>query len=109
MTNQEALVAAVALPANEAEIQKAMIDAEINPATNYSKANQLLIDNAAIEVLQGMKSTKSVQEGGYSLTLDLNAINERILYLAKRCNRLDLLPVVERVKQPTIRNATHLW
>jgi hypothetical protein len=109
MTNREALTAAVALPVNGQEIDKALTDAEINPAMPYVKASQLLIDNAAIEVLQGQKSTKSIQQGGFTITLDLAAINERIQYLAKRCNREDLLPTVAETAKPTIRNISHLW
>lgn len=106
MTKAQALAAAVALPVEALQLEKALLDADITGSETYAKTSQTLIDRAAIELLQGLKSTKNVQEGGYSLTLDLNAINERIEYLAGRAGLTHLL-IVE--KRPTVQDASHLW
>ncbi len=109
MTTKEALVAAVLLPVDSKLIDKALIDADINPLTPYTKSLQLNINEAAIEVLLAASSTKSIQQGGFTFTTDLAAINARIQQLARLTGRTDLLPAVVETPKPTIRNVSHLW
>ena len=89
---------------NENAITKAMIDLAIDGDVAYSSLNAKDIAKAAIKVLRSMLSTKSVQEGGFQITLQ---VEKRILDLQEE---YDLVPVIETPVTyiPKVR-ARFLW
>lgn len=93
MTNKEALKAAVSLPCEDIMLDKALIDHDLNAGQDYTKANKATINQAAMQVLQGLKSTKSVTVGDFAYTVDANAVSERLL---------ELSGVYIETKKPTI-------
>ena len=86
MTNKEALVAVLRITVPDASLEKAMIDREVTGTNTYTKENEKNIDLCAVDVLHGLLSEPDVSEGGYSIRFDRNAVQQRLLLLAKKHN-----------------------
>ncbi len=81
MTNSEALAAVVQIeqiPANAYE--KALVDAGLTGSSTYSSVNEKLVNTAAIAILSGLLYT-SISEGGYSISFDSQAVQNKIASL----------------------------
>lgn len=91
MTNKEALLAVIrfSIPDNSAE--KALVDNDVDGTANYSKDAEKSIDLCAVDALQGLLSEPDVSEGGYSVKYDRKAVQDRLLYLAKKHNLTEVL------------------
>jgi hypothetical protein len=82
MTNLDALKAVVGIDQISANsFTKALLDASIDPAADYSSGNKTSIDNAGAAILKDFLQT-SVSEGGYSVTYDRKAIEAKISQLS---------------------------
>jgi hypothetical protein len=91
MTLLEALEYAVHIQVTPGLLNKALIDAELDGTAVYAKVNEVEVDKAAIGLLMAVKSLKTLSEGSYSLTVDREAVNERITYLAQKHAITELL------------------
>lgn len=103
MTNAAALQAVLAGIAYDTNTGlKALMDAGIDGEGTYSKEAALSLDGAALVVLEGLLSAPNVSEGGYSVSYDRRAIENRITMI---CNRSGLANPLK----PTIKNKSFLW
>lgn len=91
MTVREALINIVSTPVNDGTIDLVLINSDLIGTEQYSKALSESIEKAAIEVLQASVSAPDISEGGYSIRYDRNAIQSRLLFLARKHNRTDIL------------------
>ena len=89
MTNREAVISEIHVSfASDNAIDKAIIDQGITGSSEYDGSYKKEVAIAALSVLKALLSTKSVQEGGYTLTLQ---VEKRIFDLQ---TEYGLLPVV---------------
>lgn len=100
MTNKEALTASLQVEFPDSSIDKALIDADITGTDTYTLANTKVIDEMAIELLQGLLSTPDVSEGDMSIKYDRKAVQARVDYLMGKSGK---------VSQPKVRDVSHLW
>jgi hypothetical protein len=81
MTVLEALKAVVDVPGiSSNSYDKALIDAGIDGSATYLASNAQTINNAAVNVLKGFLLS-SISEGGYSVSFDRSAIENKITVL----------------------------
>lgn len=81
MTNLEALQGALGeYVASDNALSKALIDQDLVSGDAYSSGNKEAVNNAAIDVLNGILYS-SVSEGGYSVTYSAESIRAKILSL----------------------------
>lgn len=81
MTNLEALKAVVDVPGISGNAyDKALIDVSLTGSSTYSAGNEETINNAAVKVLKGFLLS-SLSEGGYSVSFDRTAIENKITVL----------------------------
>ncbi len=103
MTVKEALINIVSTPVDGGTIDLVLINSDLNGNDTYSKALSESIEKAAIEVLQSVLSSPDISEGGYSVRYDRNAIQSRLLFLARKHNRADILDGVKpTVSSPSV-------
>ncbi len=91
MNLKEALISAVNVPAADSVLEKALIDNDLNGTDSYTKDSAGAIDKIAIDVLLAAWVTPDVSEGSYSVKYDRNAIKSRLLFLAKKHDRQDVI------------------
>lgn len=97
MTNLEAITYSIGIPGySEGALQKALLDAGLNPDDAYT-ANNKSIDQAALVVLKAMLGIQSIQEGDYQIQY---AIKDRI-----KAIQTDL----GLTAGATVRNASCYW
>jgi uncharacterized protein DUF6706 len=74
MTNLEAITASIGIPIppySESSLQKALLDAGLDPAGIYSIDSKTTISYAALVVIKGLLGLKSIQEGDFAVVYDL--------------------------------------
>lgn len=100
MTNREAVIAEIQVQVglSETSIDKALIDLAIDGTATYDGTNSTDVAKAAIKVLKSLLSTKSITEGGFSITL---SVKERIADLQAEFGLTD-------VDKPSVR-ARYVW
>ena len=101
MTNLEATIAAIQTPGyDEGAVGKALIDAGINGADQYSSGNAKSLDLVAIEVLTGMLAVASISEGGYRIGYSEEGLKVRIGMLKAKWGIKDTsMPTVNGVQR----------
>lgn len=104
MTNKEALVAVLRINVPDNSLEKAMIDRGVTAADTYDKANERNIDLCAVDVLHGLLSDPNVSEGGYSISFDRDAVQQRLLLLAKKHNVSEII----NAYKPTV-TSNKIW
>lgn len=112
MTIKEALEASVHIQLTDKLLDKALIDAGLDGALTYSIQDVANVDEAAIELLIAVMSMKTVSEGSYSVTIDQEAVIKRLLILATKYNRTDLIALLSPENaplRPRVSNGTNLW
>ena len=104
MTNKEALTGGVLDGINVSDIRanKALLDAGMDAAADYTPAGQKAIDLAAVSILQSCY-TDSISEGGFSVRYSREAIRQKLLALANQYGLKDVVP------GPKLSNATNRW
>ncbi|HEY4207985.1 MAG TPA: DUF6706 family protein [Puia sp.] len=105
MTNKEALIAClqvVTMPDNA--LVKALIDRSVVGTVDYTAASASGIDLATIDLLQGLLSNPDITEGGYSIRFDRTAVQNRLLFLARKNNATEVIAAIAPV--PTIKGAS---
>lgn len=98
MTNTEAIQAVVGFTINNNTVTKALIDAGIDGNATYTAENSVAIDTIAVTLLQLLLSKPDIVEGDYSEKYDRAAIEERIAYLSKKLDLIDLLPTIRGIR-----------
>lgn len=84
MTVKQALIATISLPwVDENTLEKALIDNDLNPSTEYSKAQKGKVEVAAIGVLFGELQKQSIGEGDFSVSLNYDAAKLNLVRLAQ--------------------------
>lgn len=91
MTIKEALAAVVGFTTEDNILDKALIDNDLTGATAYSSSVSVEVDSAAVDALFAMLSAPDISEGGYSIKYDRDAIKSKLLILAERCDRDDVI------------------
>ena len=88
MTNLQAIIGELKITGySELAVEKALLDAGLNPTDTYnSSASNKIIAKAAIEVLEGMLAVEKVSEGGYSITYSREGVMLLIASLKKKHN-----------------------
>jgi hypothetical protein len=99
MTLMAALEATINFPLPANSLEKALINAELTPADNYSKKDERGIDLCAAGLLFVLFTTGDEKEADYSLTLpSAEKIKIAYSFLCKKWGEPDLLEIPE----PTI-------
>ena len=104
MTNKEALIAVLRVSVPDNTLEKALLDQGVTGASTYSAASAQIIDLCAIDVLVGLLSEPDVSEGGYSIRYDRKAVEQQVLFLAKKHN---VTAVLNQLK-PTVTSRS-VW
>lgn len=101
MTKRDAVIATVQISGfSDAAVDKAVMDNFFEPDGTYNpETDKKAVAQAAIDVLQGMRSIASISEGGFSVSYSLAGIDARLNYLSGLYD-ITLGPVVK---------AEHLW
>lgn len=107
MTNKEALQGELMIEVPAGAVDKALADASLNPSDTYQVSNRNAIGNVAIELLYGIIMYSSEKEGTWGVGYSHEGIKARLLYLARKYGRDDI--VSELAPQPKIRNRTNIW
>lgn len=81
MTIKQALTAATQIPSmDDMTLEKALIDAELDATATYAKADEKVVDLAAVGILRTL-IVSSESEGGYSYNIGADALAARIRFL----------------------------
>lgn len=80
MTNSEAVKAIVSVEVQEATVTKALVDASLIPGDIYTKEQEVRVAFASVDVLSSLLYS-SVSEGGYSVSFDRRAIEQKINFV----------------------------
>lgn len=98
MTNRDALISEIQIASvSDNAIDKAIIDLNINADGVYNYSYREDIARAALMVLKGMVAIKSIQEGGFAITFQ---VEKRILDIQ---TEFGWLPPVVALKIPKVR------
>lgn len=94
MTNLEAAQQALSfnIGVDQASLEKALIDFGLDPAAEYVAANKCAVNAAAATVLGGSMMLKSISEGGYSVSFDIDGMKGWLANLAKNSCGLYVVP-----------------
>lgn len=101
MTKKEAFIRVVQVGIDDETAEMAMIEAGINPATEFAEGGLKELEIAAIPVLQSLMVISSESEGGQSESRNLKGIEQRLLFLAKKHGLTDIVNAVQGI--PTIK------
>lgn len=104
MTILQALTAAIQVPGvDDLTLEKACIDASLNPSDAYQNSIEKDVDVAAVGVLRSLIVT-SEKEGGYSYTISTEALSNRIDFLLNKWDLNDQ----KFSNSPSVR-AVNIW
>lgn len=106
MIVKEALVAVIGIPVDENLVEVAIIDQGLLGNQEYTKSHAPFVGKAAVDVLLSIWSQPDVTEGGYSVKYDRNAVKDRLVFLARKYDRADVIAQVDVV--PTI-SSPQVW
>lgn len=102
MTNKEAVLSLCGVSVNESAADLELINAGLDASGAYSSANQSTIAKAACEVLNSMLSISSVKEGDFSVSIDRQGIQDRLVYLASKFGFTQFLSQGPTVSSPKV-------
>lgn len=111
MDLRQALLATVGIPVGDDNILiKALIDVGLGDdiIEEYEPSMERAINVAAMYALLAIKSVKTEHEGTHIVSLSLEGINERLLMLARKTGRFDLVEDIT-ARQPRIYDGSHHW
>jgi len=85
MTNLEAIRASVMYPVEDAQLNKALFDRDLDPTADYSRANKQAMDYAVADLYVIMVTTPTIAEGGYQISLtDKGSLMKAVSAIYKR-------------------------
>jgi hypothetical protein len=102
MTLKEALAAVVSQSVSDNVLEKALADWELLGDDLYTNSSALLVDAAAVDVLFNLWASPNVSEGGFSVSYDRTALKDKIIILATKSGRKDILSAMT----PTVSGAS---
>lgn len=92
MTNKEAFSVVIQIASiNDNTLALGLIEAGIEQDATFVKGDLAKLEIAAIPILQGLMSITALSEGGFSQSINKDAIKERLLFLAKKHGLDDVL------------------
>lgn len=107
MTIKEAVLSVIQIKdVSDAELEKALIDRELDGNSEYKKENADNVDLVAVDMLVTLLGLSSVKEGDMSVSWNTEGIKTRLLFLAKKHNLHEILDLID--PKPTIE-AVRLW
>lgn len=106
MTVRQALQSVIGLPVDESTIDLALIDHDLIAIDMYNKNLSEQIGKAAVDVLLSAWNTPDITEGGYSIKHNREAIKAKLVFLAKKHGRTDVIDQLET--KPTVRGRS-VW
>lgn len=96
-------------------LEKAIVDAELEPTDSYTVSMQEKVDLAAVNALIAAKSLDRASQGDSSFQLNHEQANKTITYLSTRNGGFggnqavaDILAEINGVV-PTVTDVSHLW
>jgi len=97
MTVKEALFSVIEIKFNlsDGEVNKALIDRDLNGDDMYSKEQSVRIDLAAVDVLLTLFGLSSFSEGDMSISYDREGLKARLLFLAKKHGLTSVLDAID--------------
>lgn len=105
MTVKEALSTLVGVPVESNVIDLALLDNGLTGSETYvTETHKLVVDNALIDVLLGVFMLSSQSEGDGSISYNFEGIKQRLLFLATKYGRVDVLDYLK----PTV-NSRPVW
>lgn len=100
ITKKQALLSSIQYHVSDADLEYALITAGLNGDDQFSKEDLEDVEKASIPVLISLWGTLSEREGGFTLTKSEQGMKGRLLYLARKYGRTDILSSFSSV--PTI-------
>lgn len=91
MTVKEALISFIGMPVQDGNIEMVLVNHDLSGSGTYTKTLSESIEKAAIDVLYNAWLTPDVTEGGYAIKYDRTALRSRLLLLAQKHSRTDIL------------------
>lgn len=96
MTIKEALIAALGIHVGSNTLNKVLEDSGLIPDAEYiPNAHSRKVDMAAIEALFSLYGVNSKSEGDMSISYNGKELKERLLFLARKYNRADIINAIE--------------
>lgn len=108
MTNKEAFRSVIQIASvDDNTLDLGLIEAGIDGASTFEAGTLKDLELAAVPVLQSLMAITSNSEGGFSQSMNKDAINARLLFIAKKYGIKDLLGQLSDV--PIIKDASWAW
>lgn len=108
MTNKEAFRSVIQIASvDDNTLDLGLIEAGIDASATFEAGKLKDLEIAAVPVLQSLMAITSNSEGGFSQSMNKDAINARLLFIAKKNGLTDLLSQVSDV--PVIKDISWLW
>lgn len=106
MTNLDALRAELdPFTLSNDKMELKLLKSGVDPNVDFLLKNSKEISKAACSLLVDCKQMSSISEGGYSITYDSKAVDDKIISICKEAG----IDASEFLKVPTVRRASQYW